>query len=276
MSSLENHSIKSQTEFLITFCKEFVRFLYNLILVCVGRQEPKVLVEPLRLLYDFIFQAKVTIWLIIANVVIYYLLLLLLYFGKINQDMVLSYIWYPTNIFTGHFIQLITSMFLHANAKHLWLNMLGIFIFGRIVEHKIGPFKTIFIYFFAGVFSAIATSLIYLLISNNNTGSLGASGALMGLVAAAILFAPFYLTYQLLIPLPVMVVGWMAVYADFVGLISPANDNIGHLAHMFGFLSITVGYYLLGEHQQHEMHIGFIVNMISLVLFLGFLFFFWV
>ena len=144
--------------------------------------------------------------------------------------------------------------------------MLGIFVFGRIVEHKIGPFKTLFIYFFAGIISALFTSVLYFFLGNN-TGSLGASGALMGLVSAAILLSPFYLSYQLIFPLPVMVLGWMTLYADVLGLISPVRDNIGHLAHLFGFFSIALGYYFLGEHQRHELHIGFIVNIVSLCLF---------
>ena len=140
------------------------------------------------------------------------------------------------------------------------MNMFGIFIFGRIVEHKIGPFKTLFIYFFAGVISTLFTSIIYLFFIHDNTGSLGASGALMGLVSAAIVSAPFYLTYNFIIPIPVMILGWITILSDLKGLLSPVQDNVGHLAHLFGFFSVTLWYYFLGEHQQHEIKIGLIVN----------------
>ncbi|MBI5392948.1 rhomboid family intramembrane serine protease [Candidatus Woesearchaeota archaeon] len=267
MPSLENHNIHSQTQFLIKFCKELVKFLYNLILVLIGKEDAKKLLEPLQLLFQFIFQAKVTIYLIIVNILVYYIFLIFIMMGKINSDIIYNYIWYPSNILKLNFFPLLSSMFLHANAKHLFLNMFGIFIFGRIVEHKIGPFKTLFIYFFAGFVSTMFTSLIYLFFIPNDTGSLGASGALMGLVSAAIVLAPFYLTYNLIIPIPVMVMGWITLFSDLKGLLSPIQDNIGHLAHLFGFFSITICYYFLGEHQQHEIKIGYIVNMVSLLVF---------
>ena len=60
---------------------------------------------------------------------------------------------YPSDLLTFRFHTLITSGFLHADIFHLLGNMLGIFIFGRVMERKLGFFKTFLIYFGALIIS---------------------------------------------------------------------------------------------------------------------------
>lgn len=141
--------------------------------------------------------------------------------------------------------------------------MLGIFIFGRVVERKFGIGKTMLIYFGAMFISSVGDSAMGLIFGAEG-GSLGASGALMGLVAAAILIEPFYITYELLIPLPIMVDGWIAIYADFSGILNPAGDGIAHFAHMFGYLSIAIIMFFLGGEERSKLRKGLIINLISL------------
>ena len=159
---------------------------------------------------------------------------------------------------------MVTAGFLHADPIHLLVNMLGIFIFGRVVERKLGPIKTGLIYFGALIISSLFSSLINLFILKNNVPGIGASGALMGLVAAAILLDPFYITYELIIPLPVMVVGWIAIYADLTGIINRVQDNIGHFAHLGGFISIALLMFLLGVDDRRKLAKGLLINLVSL------------
>ena len=139
-----------------------------------------------------------------------------------------------------NFFPLITAGFLHANLLHISGNMLALFIFGRVVERKLGSGKTLLVYFGALILSGVFTSIIHFLILGDNTPGLGASGAIMGLISTAILLEPWYLTYELLFPLPIMVVGWLAIFADISGILNPVEDGIGHFAHLGGFISISL------------------------------------
>ncbi|MBW2984900.1 hypothetical protein KY361_07295, partial [Candidatus Woesearchaeota archaeon] len=76
----------------------------------------------------------------------------------------------------------------------------------------------------------------------------------------------FYFTYELLIPLPVMVVGWLAIYADIIGILNPVEDGIGHLAHIGGFISIALIMFLLGIEERSKLKKGLIINIASLVI----------
>ena len=116
------------------------------------------------------------------------------------------------------------------------------------------------------ILSMIFTSLIHSLFLNDNIPGLGASGAIMGLIAAAILLNPFYLTYEAIIPLPIMLIGWLTLYADITGILNPLEDGIGHFAHLGGFLSIGLLLYLLGIDERAKMKKGIIINIASFII----------
>ena len=172
---------------------------------------------------------------------------------------------YPADLFSSRIYSLITSGFLHANPSLLFGNMLGIFIFGRVVERKIGFWKTLLVYVGALLISGIFSSLIDLIFTGSTIGGLGASGALMGLVATAILLDPFYVSYEAIIPLPIMVLGWITIYADIVGVLNPTNDGIGHFTHISGFISVAILMYFVGGENKSSMKKGLIINIISAI-----------
>ena len=142
--------------------------------------------------------------------------------------------------------------------------MLFLYIFGRIVEKDFGP-KILPVYFGSAIISDIVSALF-------NQGGIGASGAIAGLISTAILMHPFYVTYLVAgIPLPIIVVGWLAILGDITGILIPKNDNIGHFAHLGGYLAITLLVFLFNPEQKKKMRIGLIVN----VLFIATVAFYW-
>ncbi len=160
-------------------------------------------------------------------------------------------LFYPTSTFFKPY-QLVTHMFMHANTSHLFFNMFGLFIFGPMVENSIGSKRFFQLYFFAG-FGALLLHLgikyfeLYHLGGDPrmiNAPMLGASGALMGIVAGfATLFPNMRL--QLLFPPIPMKAKYMAML--YIGLdlylgISGSNTGVAHFAHiggaLFGFLFI--------------------------------------
>ena len=186
-------------------------------------------------------------------------------FAKTLFDMV---VLYPGNLLQGKFWCLLTSGFLHSSKTHLALNMLGVFVFGGIVERHLGFLKTMFIYVGALFISMLFATGVYAFVLQQNIGIIGASGAVMGLMGAAMLLDPFCITYEMILPLPVMVKGWMFIYADLKGFLSAEQDGVSHISHLFGFLSVALLVYFLSKKDKCMMRAGLVINIFSFGVFL--------
>ena len=251
-------AIESESTFLLKLLWHIVLTPFTLILVILKKKEVSEILKPFSLFFNFLVAAKFTLSLIVLNIGMFFFSLTL------SQEVLNGFILYPSDVLSLKLYTLISAGFLYANAVHLVGNCIGIFIFGRIVEKNLGVLKTAAIYFGALVVSGLFSSLIHLLWLGDNIGGLGASGALMGLVAATILLDPFHLTYELLVPMPVMVVGWLTLYADIAGVLNPIEDGIGHFAHIGGFISVALVMYLIGTETREKMKKGFMINVASL------------
>jgi len=254
--------IESESKFIWKFILHIILTPLTLLQVLLGKKRCKDLLRPFYELFKFIFEPKFTITLIIVNIIIF--IVSMIFF---SEEFFSKLVSYPSDILSFRVFTLITSGFLHANFAHLFGNMLGIFIFGRVVEKKIGSVKTALIYFGALIISGVFTSLIHLTLIKVNTGGIGASGALMGLISAAMLLSPFYITYELIIPLPIIICGWILIYADIVGVINPVEDGIGHFAHIGGFLSIALLMFFFGGEDKKELRKGLLLNIVSVFIF---------
>jgi membrane associated rhomboid family serine protease len=172
-----------------------------------------------------------TLYLIAVNVIIFalqYIWPLLTYLLALNPGAVASgWVW-----------QLFTYMFAHANLTHLIVNMLGLYFFGRPVEHSLGSYEFLLYYLGSGLFAGIASFAIYLLSGAWNTYLLGASGAIFSLLLAFAVLYPRAMVYVYgIIPLraPVMVIGYtlIEILSSFLG----AASSVAHLTHLAGFIA---------------------------------------
>ena len=244
------------------FWKWILRILITpwiLLLFFFGKRSWKEVMTPFVMLKEFFFEPKATVSLILLNIILF------VFSAFLPTDLLNQLVLYPSDLFEGRFYTIITAGFLHANLLHLFSNMLGLFIFGRIVERSLGPKKMLGIYFGAMVLAGIFHSLIaqYLLV--DPTGAVGASGALLGLVSAAMLLDPWYLVYLFGIPIPVMVLSWITILADITGVLQATDDGIAHFAHLGGFLSIGILMFFLGGKTKDQLKKGFFINIISLM-----------
>ena len=107
--------------------------------------------------------------------------------------------------------------------------------------------------------------IAYVLMMDKSVAIIGASGAVMGLISAAMLLAPFSVTYEMILPIPTMVKGWLFFLADIRGLLSENSDGVSHLAHVFGFLSIALLVYFLSTDDKRAVKIGMLINIFSIV-----------
>ncbi|MDF3020981.1 MAG: hypothetical protein K0Q92_2284 [Steroidobacteraceae bacterium] len=130
---------------------------------------------------------------------------------------------------------LITSGFVHGDATHLLFNSLTLFFFGPDLEQRIGSGRFIALYFIGLVLSSLGT--VYKQRDNPDYAALGASGAILAVLFAYIVYFPtrtLYLYFALPIPAVLFAFGYMA-YSWWAS--KHRRDNINHDAHLDGALT---------------------------------------
>src|SRR5262249_32720566 len=131
---------------------------------------------------------------------------------------------------------LITSGFVHASVGHMLFNLITFYSFGFRLEGVMGSMRFVALYASALLISGIGTCVKH----RNDPGyaSLGASGAILGVLFASIVYFPrqslFILPFPIPIPAPLFAVGYLA----FSWYSSRTNrGQINHDAHIFGALT---------------------------------------
>ena len=144
---------------------------------------------------------------------------------------------------SGDFLTIFTSMFMHAGWLHLLGNMLYLWIFGDNVEDRFGHIKFIVFYLLCGIAATFAQLAFA---TGSNVPSLGASGAIAGVLGAYILMFPQgkvkVLQGQQVIQVPALIViGLWIVLQLFSGIGSIANTaeagGVAYMAHIGGFVA---------------------------------------
>ena len=144
------------------------------------------------------------------------------------------------------FLTLVTSMFLHGGIAHLFGNMLFLLIFGDNVEDKLGHIKYILFYFLCGILAGLSHVTASVVLDQNLLiPSLGASGAISGVLAAYILLFPHrgvhVWIFFFVVTLPAfIVVGMWFVFQVLNGMGSLGGQETGgvaYAAHIGGFIA---------------------------------------
>lgn len=131
--------------------------------------------------------------------------------------------------------RLITSGFLHANWLHLLFNMFMLYVLGTNFEAMVGSFYFIIIYFSALVGGNLLSLFIHRF--DSAYSSIGASGAIMGLLFSAIAITPGMSIGLFFLPaIPGWLFGLGYVIISIYGIRS-RTDNIGHDNHLGGGLT---------------------------------------
>ena len=136
--------------------------------------------------------------------------------------------------------QLITYMFMHSAVdgtgivfSHILFNMFTLWMFGSILENVWGGKRFLTFYMICGVFAGVAQ----LFLQSNFFYAVGASGAIMGIMAAYVYLFPNTEMYIMFIPIPIkakyVIPGFMML--DLFGAFAPKQgDNVAHWAHLGG------------------------------------------
>ncbi len=137
----------------------------------------------------------------------------------------------------GEIYRLVTHMFLHGSLIHLFVNMYSLNIVGTQIENYFGKVKYLIIYFLAGICGGLLSAIG----SGSSVVSIGASGAIFGLVGALGYFGYHYRLYlgdvlkSQIIPIIVINLG--------IGFMLPGIDNYSHIGGLIGgvFAAMAVG-----------------------------------
>ena len=169
--------------------------------------------------------------------------------------------------------QFVTYMFMHGGVTHLLMNMFMLWMFGMVVENVWGPKKFLFYYMVCGLGAGvcqelaqygtyvveglaqyetlrIANSIIPMSEYLNMMYTVGASGAIYGLLLAFGMLFPEERMFIIPIPVPIkakwIVIG--SVVVELFSAIGTSNDGVAHLAHLGGML---FGFILIRYWKKH-------------------------
>lgn len=135
---------------------------------------------------------------------------------------------------------MVSSMFLHGSIMHLLGNMWFLYLFGFAVEGRLKTFKFLILYLLAGL-TGDGLQLLFQSAMHQDIPSFGASGAIMGVMGAAVYLFPHsqitllwrFRTFDW----PMWGVGLYYVGFDlFLGFLFQGGDGVGHFAHLGGAL----------------------------------------
>lgn len=171
--------------------------------------------------------------LIMLNVVMFAITMLMPQYGVwIEQNLAL---WYPASPMFSP-IQLVSYMFLHAGFGHIFFNMFALWMFGRQLEYDLGSARFLAYYMITGVGAGIL-NLVVMGLTGDYGVTVGASGAVFGILLGFGMLHPNERLLLLIPPMPikakyfVMIYGAIELYEGFA-----VSDNVAHFAHLGGML----------------------------------------
>lgn len=173
---------------------------------------------------------NVTLKLVIINALVYLLTSMLYPRSAYYLAMI------PSFVLHGYIWQLFTYMFVHGGFSHLLFNMLSLYLFGTMVEQRVGTKEFLLFYLLAGLFSGILSFISYLL-AGTNVILVGASGAIYGVLLMFAVFYPYARVFVFgLIPLraPILVIIYTGI--ELYSQVFSRGGNVAHLTHLSGLL----------------------------------------
>jgi membrane associated rhomboid family serine protease len=135
-------------------------------------------------------------------------------------------------------LPLFTSMFLHGSLLHLGGNMLALWIFGDNIEDYLGHFNYLVLYLASGLAGALTHILLNL---NSRMPTIGASGAIAGVMGAYLILYPrarvltWFFILILWLPAWLVLGYWFLV--QFVSVSEIAESGVAVWAHLGGFVA---------------------------------------
>jgi membrane associated rhomboid family serine protease len=160
------------------------------------------------------------------------------------------------------YLTLLTSMFMHGGLMHLFGNMLFLWIFGDNLEDRLGRVRYLVFYLLCGILASLAHVFSTLAFSEGGSGmlvpSLGASGAISGVLGGYILLYPHNRVHVLLFRVFTTVPAYVALglwflfqFVSGLGILGGGaqEGGVAYAAHIGGFIAglVLVKFFALGR-----------------------------
>ena len=163
----------------------------------------------------------------------------------------------------GDYYRLITSMFIHVDLLHLLCNCYSLYVVGNQIESFFGKTKYLIIYFGSGIIASLLS------ICFNTSFSIGASGAIFGLLGSILYFGYHYRLYlgnvlkTQIIPLIILNL--------LIGFASTGIDNAAHIGGLIGGILVSMICGLKYKSNKVERFNGILMTIILLlvIIYLG-------
>ncbi len=126
----------------------------------------------------------------------------------------------------------LTAIFLHGSVTHLLFNMFALLIFGFSLEKLIGGNKYLIVFFGSGIIANMISVNFY-------PSSLGASGAIYGIIGCLTIIRPFMMIWVFGLILPMFIAAIVWIIGDIIGVFFPTGA--GNIAHLSG---IAIGFFI--------------------------------
>lgn len=136
--------------------------------------------------------------------------------------------------------QLISYMFLHGGLGHIFFNLFALWIFGQSIENFWGTKRFTIYYFLTGIGAAV----LHMVIGGGGAPTIGASGAVFGILLAFGMMFPNRYIILLIPPIPIKAKYFVAIFGAielFYG-VTGTSSGIAHFAHLGG---MVVGFLLI-------------------------------
>lgn len=143
------------------------------------------------------------------------------------------------NSFNFQIWQLLTYQFMHGDFMHIFFNMLMMWMFGMEIENIMGSQKFLFFYLLSGFGAGMLQLLGAPLLSDSLGYTIGASGAVYGImIAFAMYFPDRYIMFYFLIPVKAKYLITFLIVIEFISV--REASIVAHLAHVGGALTALI------------------------------------
>ena len=134
--------------------------------------------------------------------------------------------------------QIVTYGFLHGGFAHIFFNMLGLYMFGSDIERLFGSRYFLAYYFACLVSAALCQLVVVSLAGGPPIATVGASGALYGLLLAFGMYFPRRMVMLIIPPIPMPARVFVIVFGGLELLfgVTGTADGVAHFAHLGGML----------------------------------------
>ncbi len=145
--------------------------------------------------------------------------------------------------------QYLTHMFLHGSVAHIFFNMFSLWMFGRVLEYDLGSRRFLIFYLLSGIGAGILYNCVnwlqfqYIVAPQAawvmmNIGTVGASGAIYGILLGFGMLHPNSVIMLIFPPIPLKAKYFVIIFMALELLLGfRGGDGVAHFAHVTGMIS---------------------------------------